>query len=119
MNWGAQRLRKRRGSIRPACRPRGFRGSAVSTQRSSCRASHPSRMPRRWAALASVSTSWFPGFGGFNAKIELQGKPSLTDAQAVGCLVSAHEFLTLRIPLLAGRLYYEDENMRAPHLAGG
>jgi predicted permease len=37
---------------------------------------------------ASVSTTWFPGFGGFNAKIELQSKPSLTDAQAVGCLVS-------------------------------
>src|SRR6202030_4273154 len=54
---------------------------------------------------ASVSTTWFPGFGGFTAKIDLQGKPSLTDAQAVACLVSAHEFLTLRIPLLAGRLY--------------
>jgi predicted permease len=66
---------------------------------------------------ASVSTTWFPGFGGFNAKIELQGKPSLTDAQAVGCLVSAHEFLTLRIPLLAGRLYDEAENMRAAHVA--
>jgi predicted permease len=66
---------------------------------------------------ASVSTSWFPGFGGFNAKIELQGKPSLTDAQAVACLVSAHEFLTLRIPLLAGRLYDDAENMRAAHLA--
>ena len=66
---------------------------------------------------ASVSTTWFPGFGGFNAKIELQGKPSLTDAQAVACLVSAHEFLTLRIPLLAGRLYDDAENMRAAHLA--
>jgi len=66
---------------------------------------------------ASVSTTWFPGFGGFNAKIELQGKPSLTDAQAVGCLVSAHEFLTLRIPLLAGRLYDDPENMRAAHVA--
>jgi predicted permease len=66
---------------------------------------------------ASVSTTWFPGLGGFNAKIELQGKPSLTDAQAVACLVSAHEFLTLRIPLLAGRLYDDAENMRAAHVA--
>jgi predicted permease len=66
---------------------------------------------------ASVSNTWFPGFGGFNAKIELQGKPSLTDAQAVGCLVSAHEFLTLRIPLLAGRLYDDAENLRAAHVA--
>jgi predicted permease len=66
---------------------------------------------------ASVSNTWFPGFGGFPAKIELQSKPSLTDAQAVACLVSAHEFLTLRIPLLAGRLYDDAENMRAAHLA--
>ncbi len=66
---------------------------------------------------ASVSTSWFPGFGGFNAKIEVQSKPSLTDAQAVGCLVSPHEFITLRIPLLAGRVYDDAENMRAAHVA--
>ena len=66
---------------------------------------------------ASVSTSWFPGFGGFNAKIEVQGKPSLTDAQAVGCLVSPHEFMTLHIPLLAGRLFDDSENLRAAHVA--
>ena len=66
---------------------------------------------------ASVSTTWFPGFGGFNAKIELQSKPSLTDAQAVGCLVSPQEFLTLRIPLLAGRVYDDAESMRGAHLA--
>ncbi len=66
---------------------------------------------------ASVSTTWFPGFGGFNAKIELQSKPSLTDAQAVGCLVSPQEFLTLRIPLLAGRVYDDSEVMRGAHLA--
>jgi len=66
---------------------------------------------------ASVSTTWFPGFGGFNAKIELQSNPSLTDAQAVGCLVSPQEFLTLRIPLLAGRVYDESEVMRGAHLA--
>jgi len=66
---------------------------------------------------ASVSTTWFPGFGGFNAKIELQSRPSLTDAQAVGCLVSPEEFLTLRIPLLTGRVYDDAENMRGAHLA--
>jgi predicted permease len=66
---------------------------------------------------ASVSTTWFPGFGGFTAKIEVQGKPSLTDAQAMLCLVSPPEFLTLRIPLLAGRVYDEAETMHAAHLA--
>jgi predicted permease len=66
---------------------------------------------------ASVSTTWFPGFGGFTAKVEVQGKPSLADAQAMFCLVSPYEFLTLRIPLLAGRVYDESETMRAAHLA--
>jgi predicted permease len=66
---------------------------------------------------ASISTTWFPGFGGFNAKIELQGKPSLTDAQAMVGLVSPQEFLTLRIPLLAGRVYDDSESLRAAHLA--
>src|SRR5256885_12630242 len=33
------------------------------------------------------------------------------------CLVSPQEFLTLRIPLLAGRVYNETENMHAAHLA--
>ena len=66
---------------------------------------------------ASVSTTWFPGFGGFTAKIEVQGKPTLTDAQAMLCLVSSQEFLTLRIPLLAGRVYDQAETMRAAHLA--
>jgi len=67
--------------------------------------------------IASVSTTWFPGLGGFTAKIEVQGKPSLTDAQAMLCLVSPQEFLTLRIPLVAGRVYDEAETMRAAHLA--
>src|SRR5258706_14807800 len=66
---------------------------------------------------ASGSTTWFPGFGGFNAKIELQSKPSLTDAQALACLVSPQEVLTLRIPLLAGLAYDEAENMPAAHLS--
>src|SRR3984893_10094984 len=66
---------------------------------------------------AAVFTTRFPGFGRFTAKMEVQGKPSLTDAQAMFCLVSPQEFLTLRIPLLAGRVFDEAENMRAAHLA--
>jgi predicted permease len=66
---------------------------------------------------ASVSTTWFPGFGGFTAKVQVQSKPSLTDAQAMFCLVSPQEFLTLRIPLLAGRVYDEAETLRAAHFA--
>jgi predicted permease len=66
---------------------------------------------------ASVSNTWFPPFGGFNAKIELQSKPTITDAQAVLGLVTPQEFLTLGIPLLNGRLFDSAEVMRAAHLA--
>ena len=66
---------------------------------------------------ASVSTTWFPGFGGFSAKIQVQSKPSLTDAEALLCLVSPQEFVTLRIPLLSGRLFDEVETLRAAHYA--
>lgn len=66
---------------------------------------------------AAVSTTWFPPFGGFTAKIELKSKPSLTDAQAMLGLISPQTFLVLRVPLLAGRLFDEAETMRAAHLA--
>jgi hypothetical protein len=54
---------------------------------------------------------------GFEGKIEVQSKPTLTDAQAVLTLVSPYEFPTLRIPVLAGRVYDDAEVMRAAHLA--
>ncbi|MDP9337730.1 MAG: ABC transporter permease [Acidobacteriota bacterium] len=66
---------------------------------------------------ASISTTWFPGFGGFTAKVLLQSNPQLTDAQAMLCAVSPHEFPTLKIPLLAGRLFDDGELMRAAHVA--
>jgi len=66
---------------------------------------------------AAVSTTWFPPFGGLTAKIELKSKPSLSDAQAMLGLISPQAFLTLRVPLLAGRLFDEAETMRAAHVA--
>jgi predicted permease len=66
---------------------------------------------------ASVSTTYFPPFGGFNAKIELRSQPTLTNAEAVLGLVSPQEFATLHIPLLAGRLFDESEVKRAAHVA--
>jgi predicted permease len=66
---------------------------------------------------AAISTTWFPPFGGFTAKIELKSKPSLTDAQAMLGLISPQTFPTLRVPLLAGRLFDEAETMRAAHVA--
>ncbi|MGC1414521.1 MAG: ABC transporter permease [Candidatus Acidiferrum sp.] len=68
-------------------------------------------------AEAGVSTSWFPGFGGFTAKIEIQSKPTLTDAQAVLSLISPQLLSTLRVPLLRGRIFDDAESRRASHLA--
>jgi predicted permease len=66
---------------------------------------------------ATVSNSWFPPFGGFRAPVEVQGKPALTDAQVILALSSPLEFLTLRIPLLEGRIFDEAEVMRGAHVA--
>lgn len=68
-------------------------------------------------AEAGVSNTWFPGFRGFNAKIEVQSKPTLTDAQAVLTLISPQLLSTLRIPLLRGRIFDDAESKRAAHLA--
>src|SRR5712671_1134804 len=66
---------------------------------------------------ATISTSWFPPFGGFTAKIDIRSKPSLTGAEALLGLVSPQEFSTLRVPLLAGRIFNDVEVSRAAHLA--
>ncbi len=66
---------------------------------------------------AAVSTTWFPPFGGFDAKVEVRSKPTLTGAEAVLALVSPKEFETLRIPLVAGRIFDDAEVNRAAHMA--
>jgi predicted permease len=66
---------------------------------------------------ASVSTTWFPPFGGFSAKIDIRSKPSLTGAEALLALVSPQEFSTFQIPLMTGRIFNEAEVARAAHLA--
>ena len=68
-------------------------------------------------AEAGVSTTWFPGFGGFTAKIEIQSKPTLTDAQAALALISPQLLSALRVPLLRGRIFDDAESRRAAHLA--
>jgi predicted permease len=66
---------------------------------------------------ASVSTTWFPPFGGFTAKIDIRSKPTLTGAEAGLALVSPQEFATLHVPLLAGRIFNDVEVNRAAHVA--
>ena len=68
-------------------------------------------------ASASVCPTWFPPFGGFRGKVEIQSNPSLTGAEALLALVSSHEFATFQIPLLMGRIFDDAEVGRAAHLA--
>ncbi len=65
---------------------------------------------------ASISTTWFPPFGGFTGKIELRSAPTLSGAQALLALVSPQEFATLRIPLRKGRIFDDAEMARAAHV---
>jgi predicted permease len=68
-------------------------------------------------AEAGVSASWFPGFGGFNAKIEIQSRPTLTDSEAILTLISPQLLSSLRMPLLRGRIFDDAESRRGAHLA--
>jgi predicted permease len=66
---------------------------------------------------ASVSTTWFPPFGGYRGKIAVSSNPNLTDAQADLALVSPTLFTTLQVPLIAGRFFTPEEDARAAHVA--
>jgi predicted permease len=66
---------------------------------------------------AAVSTTWTPPFDAFNAKVEVEGNPDLAGAQAELSLASPQEFETLRMPMLAGRVFNDAERARAAHLA--
>ena len=66
---------------------------------------------------AGVSTTWFPPFGGFRAKIDIRSRPSLEGAEAMLGLVSPQTFATFHVPLMTGRLFNDSEVGRAAHLA--
>jgi predicted permease len=66
---------------------------------------------------ATISPTWQPPFGGFMASFELRSDPTLTNAQVMLGLVSRQEFSTLRIRLLAGRLFTDEEIRRGAHVA--
>jgi putative ABC transport system permease protein len=71
----------------------------------------------RGVIAASISTSWFPPFGGFDATVEVHGRPALGNAKAVLCLASPQIFDALRVPLLSGRNFEDAEVSRAAHIA--
>lgn len=65
----------------------------------------------------SISTTWFPPFGGFTGKFELQSAPTLGDAETMIGLVGPQEFATYQIPLISGRIFDQAETTRAAHVA--
>jgi predicted permease len=68
-------------------------------------------------AEAGWSAVWNPGTWGFFTKIEIQGKPALTDAQAVFTPISPQMLSVLRVPLLRGRIFSTAEVLRLAHVA--
>jgi predicted permease len=65
---------------------------------------------------ASVS-SGLPPRGGFNSAFEIEGRRGLEQARTAVQLVSRDYFRTLRIPLLRGRLFDSQEEVRAEQVA--
>ncbi|MGB6496001.1 MAG: ADOP family duplicated permease [Candidatus Acidiferrum sp.] len=68
-------------------------------------------------AEAGWSAVWNPGTWGFFTKIVIQGKPALTDAQAVFTPISPQMLSVLRVPLLRGRIFSTAEVLRLAHVA--
>jgi putative ABC transport system permease protein len=68
-------------------------------------------------AEAGWSQIWNPGTWGFFTKIEIQSKPTLTDAQAVFTPISPQLLSVLHVPLLRGRIFSSAEVPRLAHVA--
>lgn len=69
-------------------------------------------------AEAGWSAIWSPGtWGGNLRKIEIQGKPALTDVQAVFTPISPQVFAVLGVPLVQGRIFSTAEVLRLAHVA--
>jgi predicted permease len=66
---------------------------------------------------AGLSTNATPPNNGWGQHFEISGKPALAEQRASVNLVSAEYFVVLHIPLLEGRIWYENEAMRGAKLA--
>ena len=67
--------------------------------------------------MAAVSSNATPPDNGFNVKFEIVGKPSSENQTLHFNMVSKEYFPVLRIPLIQGRLWDQDETTRGAALA--
>jgi predicted permease len=71
----------------------------------------------RGVVEAGFSPLWDPGVFGFQAKVEIKSKPTLSEAQAVLTRISPQLLSVLRIPLWRGRIFDSAEVQRQAHVA--
>lgn len=67
--------------------------------------------------MAAISSNATPPANGFNTKFEIVGKPAAQDQTFNFNMVSKEYFPVLRIPVIRGRLWDEDETKRGAALA--
>ena len=68
-------------------------------------------------ASAAVSVTYLPPFPAFDAPVEILGDPSTQPHTASLELLGPQALTVLRIPLLSGRMFNEEETARAAHVA--
>jgi putative ABC transport system permease protein len=68
-------------------------------------------------AVAAISTNATPPSSGNQATFEIIGKPSIQDQSARVNFVSPEYFPALKIPIVRGRIWNQDENHRAAAVA--
>jgi predicted permease len=66
---------------------------------------------------AGISVTYLPPFQAFDAPVEILGDPSAQARTASLQMLSPETLQVLRIPLVSGRMFSEDEVARAAHVA--
>jgi ABC-type antimicrobial peptide transport system permease subunit len=68
-------------------------------------------------AAASISVTYLPPFQAFDAPVEILGDPSAQARTASLELIGPQDLQVLRIPLMSGRMFSDEEVARAAHVA--
>jgi predicted permease len=68
-------------------------------------------------SAASISVTYLPPFQAFDAPVEILGDPSAQARTASLELIGPQDLQVLRIPLMSGRIFSDEEVARAAHVA--